>query len=280
MISCFALIYQEYSFFKHESIKLFKLQQEYKLQISTLKKNKMMHPGLIKLKTINKNSGQNLSQPITDYNNLIESVEFIKLNKMLEHLKKNKFSYLKQHQLEKLFDLICETYEQECFEDVTVSQNEQLNANNQLIDKPVALTPIEELKSNIFQLSWPINKQSFWLSSYYGLRNNKMHYGIDLAAIRGTQVFPAAEGTVEESGYQSGYGNRVVLFHKDNLKTLYAHLDKIYVKVGQKLIITNPLGEVGDTGHTIKSGTDASHLHFEVFQNSKRINPLLILSAI
>ncbi len=128
-----------------------------------------------------------------------------------------------------------------------------------------------------FSLAWPINKKQFWISSHFGPRKKRFHYGIDMAALKGTPIYPAADGTVVEVSYTpKGYGKSIVVSHK-NCKTRYAHLDEILVKVGQKVTVSKQIGCVGATG-LVRGKHDASHLHFEVIDLfGKRINPLYIL---
>jgi hypothetical protein len=94
------------------------------------------------------------------------------------------------------------------------------------------------------------------------------HHGVEFSNPTGTPVHAAAEGTVifagpdEEAVYAPWgdfYGNLVVIEHGGDLFTLYAHLSKIDVLVGQKVLAGNKIGEVGRTG-----GAIGSHLHFEV----------------
>jgi len=126
---------------------------------------------------------------------------------------------------------------------------------------------------------WPIDRNEFWLSSFFGWRKLPNgawdnHGGIDLAAIKGTPVKAVANGVVIEARYASGYGNTVVLVHNNKYKTRSAHLNTIKVKVGQCINKGSLIGTVGDTGNVRKKGRDASHLHFEVYEFGKRINPL------
>src|SRR3990167_3638743 len=86
------------------------------------------------------------------------------------------------------------------------------------------------LTNIVFNL--PIEKSKFWLSSRFGSRkkpNGKwgFHYGIDMAAQRGTPVKASAAGVVQEAGRASGYGNTVLISHDGVYKTRYAHLDTI-----------------------------------------------------
>jgi murein DD-endopeptidase MepM/ murein hydrolase activator NlpD len=133
-----------------------------------------------------------------------------------------------------------------------------------------------------FDFLWPIDRKKFWLSSLFGprrLRNRgwKYHYGIDMAALKGTPIKAAATGIVLESYWNNGYGNCIIVAHNKKYKTRYAHLDKRLVKVGQKVTRGQVIGKVGDTGLVRKSGRDASHLHFEVYAFGKHVNPLSVL---
>ena len=121
------------------------------------------------------------------------------------------------------------------------------------------------------------------MSSFFGPRKNSdgsvgHHNGIDMAALRGTPVKAAAAGEVETAHFETGYGNTIVIAHTKKYKTRYAHLDGMNVKVGQKIIKGAVIGRVGDTGNVRKQGRDASHLHFEVYAWSKRVNPLYFLT--
>lgn len=126
---------------------------------------------------------------------------------------------------------------------------------------------------------WPIDKDKFWLSSLFGARKRidgtwGFHHGIDMAAVKGTIIKAARAGTITEASFQTGYGNTVVVQHTQNLKTRYAHLHTIRVCVGQKVNQAAIVGTVGETGFIRKKGKDGSHLHFEVYEYGKRVNPM------
>ncbi|MBP6892687.1 M23 family metallopeptidase [Candidatus Babeliales bacterium] len=130
-----------------------------------------------------------------------------------------------------------------------------------------------------FVFSWPIDLQNFWLSSLFGPRRRpnghvEFHHAIDMAACKGTPVKAAASGKVILAQNLSGYGNCVMLEHNSRYKTRYAHLHRIMVRPGQMVDVGDVIGSVGDTGLVRKSGRDASHLHFEVHQDGRRVNPL------
>lgn len=109
---------------------------------------------------------------------------------------------------------------------------------------------------------WP-TRGSF--ASKFGMRKDPIsgapsfHKGIDIYAERGTPVMAPADGTVAFSAHRGGYGLHVVVDHGFGVKTLYGHLSKSVVKVGQKVKRGDPLGRVGSTGRST-----GPHLHYEV----------------
>jgi hypothetical protein len=126
---------------------------------------------------------------------------------------------------------------------------------------------------------WPIDMDKFWISSLFGPRKRidgswGFHHGVDMAAVKGTPVKAVRAGTVVEAAFQAGYGNTVVIKHSEAIKTRYAHLNAIRTFVGQKVKQSAIIGTVGETGFIRKKGKDGSHLHFEVYEHGKRVNPL------
>lgn len=111
-------------------------------------------------------------------------------------------------------------------------------------------------------------------SSGFGMRfhpilgYSRMHQGLDFAARTGTPVIASAAGTVVQAGWGGGYGNLVVIDHGRGLRTRYAHLHRIHVKKGQRVEQGVKVGEVGSTG--LSTGP---HLHYEVWQNGKAVDP-------
>lgn len=102
-----------------------------------------------------------------------------------------------------------------------------------------------------------------------------VHPGVDLRAPEGTKVYAMAEGTVVEVGKMFvGYGHFVRIAHKGTISSLYAHMDEVVVKSGQKIEHGQTLGTVGMTGWTT-----GPHLHFEVHSGNKSVNPMGYISA-
>jgi murein DD-endopeptidase MepM/ murein hydrolase activator NlpD len=118
---------------------------------------------------------------------------------------------------------------------------------------------------------WPTNG---WTSSGFGYRTDRFtqkwtfHYGLDIVATMGNPVVAPAEGFVAETNRSGLLGNSIVLSHGGGLTTLYGHLSKIGVRVGQKVKRGDLLGNVGSTGRST-----GPHLHYEVRINGKPVNP-------
>jgi len=100
------------------------------------------------------------------------------------------------------------------------------------------------------------------------------HKALDIANKSAPAILAADSGTVVVAGWPDGYGygNRVVIDHGNGYKTLYAHLSRVYVVVGQTVGRGATIGRMGSTGRS--TGT---HLHFEVIRGGVYINPLSVL---
>jgi murein DD-endopeptidase MepM/ murein hydrolase activator NlpD len=113
------------------------------------------------------------------------------------------------------------------------------------------------------------------ISSLYGFRihpitgRRRFHDGLDIAAAYGNGVYAYTGGRVVERGWNGGYGNCIVIDHGNGLKTRYAHLSKIYGRIGQKVGTGDKIGAVGSSG-----SSTGPHLHFEVIKNGRTKNPL------
>lgn len=95
------------------------------------------------------------------------------------------------------------------------------------------------------------------------------HKGLDIANKTGTPLYAAEAGTVERSGWSSGYGYNVVINHGGGLKTLYAHASKLHVSAGDKVQRGDIVANMGSTGWST-----GPHIHFEVILNGVKQNPL------
>jgi murein DD-endopeptidase MepM/ murein hydrolase activator NlpD len=119
-------------------------------------------------------------------------------------------------------------------------------------------------------LIWPVNGP---ITSPFGPRWGGFHPGIDIGAATGTPIAAAAAGTVIWCGWQSGYGNLVVIDHHNGIATAYAHQSRIAVACNQEVGQGQVIGYVGCTGFCT-----GPHLHFEVRLNGSPVDPLGYLS--
>lgn len=118
--------------------------------------------------------------------------------------------------------------------------------------------------SFVFQLPHP---------GYISTHFSSYHPGIDLATGLGMPIKPITKGTVISSGYNFfGLGLVVEVDHGEGYRSLYAHMGKTYVQVGQEVDNNSLLGEVGLTGNT-----SGPHTHLEIYKDNKPINPITLL---
>jgi murein DD-endopeptidase MepM/ murein hydrolase activator NlpD len=118
---------------------------------------------------------------------------------------------------------------------------------------------------------WPVRGA---VNSEYGRRLSpwtgapEFHSGIDIAAERGISVKAPAPGTVVLAGSQAEYGNTVILDHGNDIKSLYGHLQKIHVTLGQRVERGQLIALSGNTGKT-----SGPHLHYEILVKGQAVNP-------
>jgi len=123
-------------------------------------------------------------------------------------------------------------------------------------------------------IQWPF-MVGVAMSSPYGMRNGRMHAGIDLVPGAGATIQAIADGTVRIATESGGaYGVTVYVDHVIDGKVVtshYSHMQhgSIAVKVGQKIKVGDTIGKVGNTGRSY-----GAHLHFEIIINGSTVNPL------
>jgi murein DD-endopeptidase MepM/ murein hydrolase activator NlpD len=112
------------------------------------------------------------------------------------------------------------------------------------------------------------------LTSLFGARWGVWHYGIDIANDIGTPIYALTDGVVEESGPASGFGMWVVLRHPDGEATVYGHVNRTYVTVGQRVKAGEHIADIGNRGFST-----GPHLHLEVWApDGTKLNPLTWLA--
>ncbi|NOQ90102.1 MAG: peptidoglycan DD-metalloendopeptidase family protein [Gammaproteobacteria bacterium] len=131
-----------------------------------------------------------------------------------------------------------------------------------------------ETEANV-DFIWPITGR---ISSIYGLRRffneqeRRPHSGLDIAALEGTPIKAAANGTVIDAGDFFFSGNMIYIDHGQGIISLYAHLSKIAVKPGDAIKQGDIIGNVGQTGRVT-----GPHLHFAIYANQTLIDPVFML---
>ena len=106
--------------------------------------------------------------------------------------------------------------------------------------------------------------------SLFGPRGYGFHAGVDLVAPAGAPVAAAAPGRVVWAGYRAGgWGLLVTIAHRDGVRTMYAHLSRVGVRLGERVAAGARVGRVGATGDAT-----GPHLHFEVRLRGAAVDPL------
>ncbi|MFN3273117.1 MAG: DUF5930 domain-containing protein [Paracoccus sp. (in: a-proteobacteria)] len=122
-------------------------------------------------------------------------------------------------------------------------------------------------------LAMPV-KQNFRYTSGFGRRWGRMHEGIDMAGPVGTPIHTTGDGVVTFAGRLGAYGNLIKIEHELGTETRYAHLNRIGVRVGQRVSQGERIGDMGNTGRST-----GPHLHYEVRMNGRAVDPMSFIKA-
>ncbi|MBE6274816.1 MAG: M23 family metallopeptidase [Bacteroides sp.] len=154
--------------------------------------------------------------------------------------------------------------------------NRQLYIQSKSFDEVVDLFKNHDEMLKCIPAIQPVsNKNLKQTASGYGLRidpiykTTKFHSGMDFSANIGTPVYATGDGKVIKAGWESGYGKVIKIDHGFGYVTWYAHLNDYKVRVGQKVVRGEVIGEVGNTGKST-----GPHLHYEVHVKGKVVNPV------
>jgi hypothetical protein len=163
--------------------------------------------------------------------------------------------------------------------DLTTSVSEvqrRLVAQSRSFDEVMELASSHEERLQSIPAIQPVRNDDLKrMASGWGYRFHpiykvrKFHYGMDFSAPSGTEIFATGDGEViKVRRSYTGYGRHIVIKHGFGYETLYAHMSKTLVKKGQKVKRGEIIGLVGNTGTSV-----ASHLHYEVAKDGKKVNP-------
>lgn len=125
---------------------------------------------------------------------------------------------------------------------------------------------------------WP-SADSYYVTSTFGMRLHpilgytRMHNGIDIGASYGTKIYASDGGVVITSEESYSYGNYVMIAHGNGRYTLYAHMSQRLVSVDDVVAQGDVIGYVGATGYAT-----GPHIHFEIYENDERVDPLQFFS--
>lgn len=166
--------------------------------------------------------------------------------------------------------------------DILTVQNK--NIKQQIDDKKTSMKELllaMEKRSNslnAFPDLWP--GEGGTISSPYGGRMAPVgggydwHPGIDIAVDFGTPVYASAAGTVEQAGWNGGYGRYVKLDHGNGYETAYGHMSGIAVTEGEAVRKGDIIGFAGSSGYST-----GPHIHFEVLVDGQFVDPMYMLSS-
>ena len=126
-----------------------------------------------------------------------------------------------------------------------------------------------DLYDSLGGFGWSMPMYTCAVTSQFGMRHYRWHYGTDLKLQIGDPVLAAFDGIVRISHYDAGgYGNYVVLRHYNGLETLYGHMSEVKVEIGQLVKAGQTIGLGGNTGRST-----GPHLHFEVRYEGNAFDP-------
>ena len=152
----------------------------------------------------------------------------------------------------------------------------QLYIQSKSFDEVLALCKKHDEMLECIPAIQPVsNKDLKQTASGYGTRIDpiyktvKFHSGMDFSANVGTPVYATGNGVVRKAGWEGLYGNCIQIDHGFGYVTRYAHLSKIDVRVGQKVVRGEIIGKVGTTGKST-----GPHLHYEVMVKGQIVNPV------
>lgn len=127
------------------------------------------------------------------------------------------------------------------------------------------------LNTGELSFRWPLAGYGYGSITQYfgGMFSGSPHGGVDIGVPYGTPIYAAESGQVISAEYHWSWGNNVLIWHNGTYSTRYAHCSSLAVSAGEYVQKGQIVGYVGSTGQST-----GNHLHFEVYQNGTRVDPL------
>lgn len=148
-----------------------------------------------------------------------------------------------------------------------VTIQEKVNSAIQQIEQQ----KVEEALPSVNGIKLAVVPVAGSITSRYGASSRirkSTHTGLDISAVKGTDIKVVADGIVTYASYNGSYGNLVKVNHGNGVETWYAHTSKMYVKLGDTVKAGDVIAAVGSTGNST-----GPHLHLEIRVNGEHVNP-------
>ena len=153
----------------------------------------------------------------------------------------------------------------------TLSEEEEFSTLNSQFSILNSKIPLDSIPDSLYIACadyHPITT-SQRVTSRFGIRGSRFHFGIDIGIPYGDTIRSPFSGTVRLATYQrGGYGRYIVITHDNGLESVMAHFSRTLVKEGQQIIAGQPVGLAGSTGRST-----GSHLHLEFRLFGNQFNP-------
>ena len=176
-----------------------------------------------------------------------------------------------------LFFLFFQNYYDDRIEEIHQQNTSRIDSINTYIDS------LHENINVLYQYldSLPLGSplDTLIISSHYGWRKLplysgwRMHSGTDFYAAWSDTVYSTGHGKITMSGWNFGYGRQIKISHCSGYESSYAHLYRLFVKVGDSVRLGDPIARAGNSG-----AVTGAHLHYEISRWDKKINPMDILT--
>ena len=176
-----------------------------------------------------------------------------------------------------LFFLFFQNYYDDRIEEIHQQNTSRIDSINTYIDSLHENINVLHQYLDSLPLGSPLD--TLIISSNYGWRKLplyggwRMHSGTDFYADWNDTVYSTGHGKITMSGWNFGYGRQIKISHCSGYESSYAHLYRLFVKVGDSVRLGDPIARAGNSG-----AVTGAHLHYEISRWGEKINPMDILS--